>query len=90
MLWVLGRKLLVSLLKRYSWCHIAQVSLHMNVSKFGREREIFFSFITSEREKLGCLISHLRLLGVEAGLSGYGLGFCSVRKEPLCSFQQVI
>lgn len=59
-----------------------------DLSKFGREREVLF--ITSETEKLRCLISHLHLMGVEAGLLGYGHGFCSVKEEPMCSFQKVI
>lgn len=83
--WVLGRKLLISLLKQYSWRHTAQVPLRMNSQDLeGRGR--FSVFITSER---GCLTRHLCVLGVEAGLSGCGHAFCSVREEPLCSFQYV-
>lgn len=58
------------------------------LSKFGKEREVLFR--TSETEKLRCLISHLHLMGVEAGLLGYGHGFCSVKEKPFCSFQKAM
>lgn len=60
------------------------------LSKFGKEKKVLF--ITSETEKLRCLISHLPLMGVEgfAGLLGCGHGFCSVKEELFCSFQKAI
>lgn len=56
------------------------------LSKFGKEREVLF--LASETEKLRCLISHLHLMGVEAGLLGYGHGFCSVKEEPSAAFRK--
>lgn len=86
MLWVLGRKLLISLLKHYGWRQVTQVLFHTNSQNLeGRGR--FCLFVISVREELWCLISHLRVLGVEAGLSGYGHGFCSVGKNPCAAFR---
>lgn len=77
---------MISLLKDYGWRQVTQVSFHMN-SQILEGRGRFCLFVTSAREKLGCLISHLRVLGVEAGLSGYGHGFCSVWKNPSAAFR---